>query len=468
MTTQSSLPARKRSRLGLFWRLMGAFLIVVLCMAVLFNWLARRATRDEFTVYTTAASQQQAAVLAQVLGNYYLNNNGSWENLDRALRTPRPGMMRGRPGMLMGPARVLVADTNGRIVADSQGELHNTLLGNDNLNSGAPITVDGDQVGTVLVTANDPAVVQNPNFLRQVNRTLLLAALLTSGVALLLGGMISWGITRPLRQLTAAVKAIAAGDLSQRVDIEPGNEIGDLAAAVNTMAAELERAEQLRRQMTADIAHELRTPIAVIQGNLEGLQDGVFPLTREALDPIEDKTALLARLVEDLRQLALAEAGKLPLDTAPTDLPALVQRTVEGFQPAAEAKRIRLEVETAVVPHVTADAQRIEQVLANLLSNALRHTPADGRITIRVVGEDSAARVTVSDSGPGIAAAELPYLFERFYRVDKGRGREKDGSGSGLGLAVARSIIVAHDGRIGVESAPGAGATFWFTLPAAA
>jgi len=270
-----------------------------------------------------------------------------------------------------------------------------------------------------------------------------------------------------MRELTDATRAIAAGDLTQRVTVDADDEIGDLARAFNQMAAGLERGEALRRQMTADIAHELRTPLSVIQGNVEALQDGVFPLTVEALEPIQAKTELLGRLVEDLRNLALAEAGQLPLDRQPTDLARLVEGAVAAFQPAAEAKGIALDLAAAPgLPLAEADPQRIEQVLVNLISNALRHTPAGGRVEIDLAPKPAGGlTVRITDTGPGIPPEALTNVFERFYRVDRGRGRG-EGGGTGLGLAVARSIVEAHGGVIRVENAPGRGASFWFTLPA--
>ncbi len=219
--------------------------------------------------------------------------------------------------------------------------------------------------------------------------------------------------------------------------------------------------------MTADIAHELRTPLSVIQGNVEALQDGIFPLTADSLKPIRAKTNLLTRLVEDLRQLSLAEAGQLPLDKTPTDLAALIQRALTDFQATAESKQISLQTNSSPdLPLVDVDPQRIEQVLVNLLSNALRHTPVGGKIDVKV-GMDGNGRVrlTIRDTGPGVFAEEAVNVFERFYRVDQGRAREDNGGGSGLGLAVVRSIIETHDGQIGVDSDPGQGAAFWFTLP---
>jgi two-component system OmpR family sensor kinase/two-component system sensor histidine kinase BaeS len=459
---------------------LAAFGAVVLAVGLLVVFLVGRATREEFHLYTTAVGQRQAERLAPLLADYYARQ-GTWDGVEDVLAFSAGGI-RGMHGMgggrgtmsgdmwqMMG-MQLLVANATGQIVADSAGELVGKQIDADSIAYGEPIWLGSEQIGTALVTTGAVASSLNDSFLKEVNQATLLAVLVAGTLALLLGGVITWGITRPIRRLTEAAEAIASGDLSQRVPTRADDEVGDLARAFNQMAAELQHAEDLRRQMTADIAHELRTPITVIQGNVEALQDGVFPLTPEALAPIQTKTALLARLVEDLRHLALAEAGQLPLDCHPTDLTTLVRRTVVGFGPAAEAKSVRLELAArgTELPLTTLDPQRIEQVLVNLLSNALRHTPAGGTVTIELGRQDSEQLlVRITDTGSGIPAQDLPNVFERFYRVDRGRGRGDDGGGSGLGLAVARSIIRAHGGTIGVSSPPGEGAIFWFTLPVA-
>jgi signal transduction histidine kinase len=455
---------------------MAAFIIVVLTVAVLATWLAGQATRQEFHGYTTMAGQMQAQRIAPYLADYY-RSAGSWDNVEFALTYTPSGMAMRRTEVGRRPAwdmwqmmdaQVLVADAQGRIVADTGGELTGRQLDEASLAVGAPIMVGDTRVGTVLVTTAGLSTAQDDQFLNQVNQAIILAVVVASLVALLLGAVITWGVTRPIRELTRATEAIATGDLSQRVTDSSGDEVGELATAFNLMASQLERAESLRRQLTADIAHELRTPLAVIQGNVEALQDGIFPLTVDALEPIQAKTALLARLVEDLRQLALAEAGQLPLDRQPTDLIDLTQRSVAGFQPVAEAKSIRLEVQgPAELALAMMDAQRIEQVLANLLSNALRFTPEGGAVQVKVSQPGPEwLKVRIRDTGPGIPPEALPNVFERFYRADQSRARDSGQEGTGLGLAVARSIVQAHGGAIGVESQPGHGTSVWFTLPA--
>jgi len=463
-------------RLGLFARLMLAFLIVIVAGGVVTIWLTRQATTAQFTIYTTTSSQHQAELLVPVLADFYAAQ-GSWSGVETLLTadsrdTMGGGMMRhgqgtGVLGMwsMMGN-RLLLVDENGRVLADTENEMVGQHLPTDVLQkNGAPILRGEQTIGTVLVTASLQSTAQNEGFIKRVNQAILLSLLAAGALALFFGGLIVWRVVRPLQQLTAAAQTIATSSLVQQVTVAPGDEIGDLALAFNQMTQRLARAETLRNQMTADIAHELRTPLTVIQGNVEALQDGVFPLTVAALEPILDKTLLLRRLVEDLRQLSLAETGQLSLNKQPTDLQALAAESTEAFQLAAAERAISLVIDSPDgLPTVTADRQRVQQVFMNLLANALRYTPDGGTVTIRLAPEASQVRVAVEDTGPGILPEDRTNVFERFYRVDQGRARAADGSGSGLGLAVVRSIVEAHGGQIGVESAPGQGAAFWFTL----
>jgi signal transduction histidine kinase len=291
-----------------------------------------------------------------------------------------------------------------------------------------------------------------------------LAALAAIGFGLLLARQISG----PIRDLTSAARRMAAGDLDQRVPVRSSDELGELAAAFNTMAETVARQEHLRRQMAADIAHELRNPLAIVQGNLEAMLDGVRPLSADTVAEAHQETRLLARLITDLRDLSLAEAGQLPLQRRPTDLNALARASVERFASRGGEREVRLTVEAADdLPPADVDPDRISQVLGNLLDNALRHTPPGGEVTVSL-GPDSrpgAVRATVSDTGPGVPAEDLPNVFERFYRADRARARS-DG-GSGIGLAVVKQLVEAHGGRVWVESPPDEGATFGFALPAA-
>lgn len=378
-----------------------------------------------------------------------------------------------RRGRELALDRVVVADAQGIIVADTSGQLLGQRHPSEHLAEGTPVMAGGQRVGTVLVGSMiDPVL--NPlaqDFLSSVNVATLVTAAAVGVVGLALGSLVFLQVTAPVRALTRAIGAVAAGDLSQRVRVQSQDEIGQLAAAFNTMAAELERAERLRRNMVADVAHELRTPLSLVRGHLEAMLDGVYELNRDNVATAYEETLVLTRLVDDLRELALAEAGRLQLELDDVDLADLVARVTDSFQTPAAEHQISLRTELPDDPlFVRGDEQRLRQVLINLLSNALRYTPAGGQVTVSARMQNSNGRpevqVSVSDTGSGISPEDLPNIFERFYRADKSRARTS--GGSGLGLSIARQIVQAHGGQITVASQPGQGATFTFTLPAEA
>ena len=280
------------------------------------------------------------------------------------------------------------------------------------------------------------------------------------------------GVATPLSDVMTAADAVAEGDLSARVPTSargPG-EFRRLARSFNRMVEELERADQQRRNLTADVAHELRTPLHIIQGNLEGILDQVYEPTPEHIDATLDETRALARLVDDLRTLSLAEAGQLPLVHELVDVSELLADVQTSFSGQAEAAGLDLYVETdqdGSTATVFADVGRLGQVLSNLVANALRHTATGGTITLRAETGKKAVRIAVSDTGEGIPAEDLPFIFDRFWRGDRSRSRLA-GAGSGLGLAIARQLVQAHGGRIRAESELGQGTTITVELPAAA
>jgi signal transduction histidine kinase len=263
----------------------------------------------------------------------------------------------------------------------------------------------------------------------------------------------------PVADLVAATERVEAGDYSTRLAEHGPREIRAVTRAFNAMNARLEESDEQRRRLLADLSHELRTPLSVIQGNLEGLIDGVYPADAAHLAPILEETHVLERLIEDLRTLALAEAGRLRLRLEPTDLATLLGDIVAAFAAQADAAGVELVVDTSGdLGHVEIDPARIREVIANLLTNALRHTPRDGRVEIvaRVAG--GGASVSVNDTGSGIAPEALPHIFDRFYRAG-------DSAGSGLGLPIARSLIAAHGGEMSASSQPGGGTSIVFTIP---
>ena len=305
-----------------------------------------------------------------------------------------------------------------------------------------------------------------PDFTRLMGGSLITAALVAGVSAIIFGVVMSRSLTRPLNNLAAAARDIGAHNLSRRVEEKGSSEMVAVARAFNEMAIDLEEAEQLRRSLLADVAHELRTPLSVLQGNLRAILDEVYPLEQAEMARLYEHTRLLSRLVNDLHELAQAEARQLPLDLEETSLSQLAATTAETFRPSAEAKGVRLITELpAELPAVRIDAARMTQVLQNLLANALRHTPAEGTITIRTEAVAAAVQLAIADTGDGIPPEHLPHIFDRFYRTDPARSRDR--GGAGLGLAIARAIIEAHGGQIAVasEGVPGKGSTFTIHLP---
>jgi two-component system OmpR family sensor kinase/two-component system sensor histidine kinase BaeS len=295
-------------------------------------------------------------------------------------------------------------------------------------------------------------------FAFRLRAVLVIAALVVGAMGTALGLVISRTIAAPLASLSHAAQDFAEQDWERRVPIRGTHEIADVARAFNAMADALERAEMLRRNLMADIAHELRTPLTVMQGNLRALLDGVYPLEMREIATLYDETRLLSRLVADLRELALAEAGQLPLNMQAVELTPILRRAVDQFEVVAEAQDAQIALTEKPLPQVQADPDRLGQVLHNLLANALRHTPG-GKVTLSAEQTADQVRIRVDDSGEGIAPTDLPFIFDRFYRAD-----DSQSSSSGLGLAIAKTWVEAMGGTIGVESSAGKGSSFWFML----
>ena len=466
--------------MGKLWvRLTLAFSLVTLIGVAAVALLANRQVSADFRSYVAQSQLQDSPLIAE-LRDYYATDRG-WDGVGNLLSdfaSARRGMLgRGGPS-------ILLVGADGRVVATSAGAQPGERLAQADLQAATPLVVDGQTVGAVLVRAGAGAAMSpaGQQFLARVNWALLQAGLLAGALGLLLGLLIARGLAAPLSRLASAARRIAQGRLDERVPLDGAAEGADAARAFNEMAASLEQAEQLRQRMIADIAHELRTPLTVIQGNLRALLDGVYPLEQSEIATIYDETLLLSRLVGDLRELAQAESGQLALEVRPVEVEPLVRGALAPFEAAAAERGVALRAELpGELPPVQADPGRVCQVLQNLVANALRYTPSGGRITLTaciddeqsttghqsqcVVSPPLAVVFQVSDTGQGIAAADLPHVFERFWRADRSRSRE--GGGSGLGLAIARQIVVAHGGEIGVSSAPGTGSQFWFRLPLA-
>ncbi|MBM3124871.1 MAG: HAMP domain-containing histidine kinase [Chloroflexi bacterium] len=287
-------------------------------------------------------------------------------------------------------------------------------------------------------------------------------------ISMVFSGLAFRRFGRPMSEVFTAIDSVTEGDLSVRVPERYPGRLGQLARRFNHMIGELERAEQQRRNLTADIAHELRTPLHIIQGNLEGILDGVYEPTAEKIKDTLDETKLLARLVGDLQTLSLAEAGQLPLHSTRFLLADLIQDLTSSFSSRAASLGIAFQTSLADPDQqITADYDRLNQVLSNLISNALRHTPSGGKVFIQTMSSESNAnsqiQITLRDTGSGIPPEDLPFLFDRFWTGDKSRSERVH---SGLGLAIAKQLILAHGGTITVDSEVGAGTSFAIELPA--
>ena len=301
-------------------------------------------------------------------------------------------------------------------------------------------------------------------FLTAVHRYLLWASLVALGLAFLLSYLLTRRVLRPLVQMSDASRQIAAGNFTARVEAIRGDEIGELGEAFNRMSDSLERLEQLRKSMVSDVAHELRTPLTNLRGYLEGLSDGVIPPDKATFEMLQQENLRLVNLVDDLGQLARADAARAFLDRRPVDLTDCIEEMLNLYRMNVDDKQIRLSTRFADdASTVPADRDKLLQAMRNLIDNCLKYTPQGGRVTITTARTAGGVRVDFVNDGPGIPPAELPYVFERFYRAEYSRSR--DAGGAGIGLAIVKQLIEAHGGRVGAESMPGE-TRIWFELPA--
>ncbi len=495
---------------------------MVFFMAIVFTTISMLSTRalvGHAELYVQQASGER---LNQLLSVYY-EGHGSWAGVqDYVLKiTEAPDQKFGRQPRE--PQRYLVFNLENRVIVDPDHKdlgkvLVESPMNNIIMKQWQEIKVGEQTVGHYWQDPRPIAVaskfVMSNNIAKTIGITIIQAMLiglvLTSLVALLLGLLLTRHITKPLNHLMDAVRKVGKGDLTSRVEVKGDGDIATLARDFNRMTEQLTRNEEVRRNMVADIAHELRTPLAVILGKLESIQEGVLPSTPETILPIQDETLRLIRLVRDLQQLSLAEAGKLPMALQAVDLRQIVERIIEQFAIEFEERGLKVEV-VGEVPNVIGDPDRLTQVFVNLIGNALLHTPPGGSLRVLLVevekpveedsideepkhrlldvfrrkgeqtpkteeanwrdnktfiglnSEDGWVQVTVVDSGEGIPEGDLEHIFDRFYRVDK--ARERENGGTGLGLAIAKEFIQAHGGSIQVQSKPSVGSCFRITLP---
>ena len=435
--------------------------VSVLIIAVTAIW----STRAEFIRFLT--DQTRTDITTRLAEHY--RTYGSWEKVELIFvynsNPQQPGME--SEAHARRPPFAL-ANVNGRIVMPNGPYRRGETLSNAALEVGMPITENGEVIGYLLpLRAPFEGQPREIEFIQRINQLLLYGALIGAIIALVLGILLSRTLTRPIRELTRATHAVSEGDLSQQVPVRSQDELGELAQAFNRMSSELSRSVNARKQMTADIAHELRTPLSLILGHAEAVHDGVLPPTRENFEIIREEAARLEHLVNDLRILSLADAGELSINPQTIEPERLLQEVASLYQYQTQRKNITLGLDIiSSLPAIEVDPGRMTQVLTNILDNALRHTPEGGKIILSAREVDDQIELAIHDSGPGLTKEDLGRIFDRFYRTDASRQRDGDvPGGSGLGLAIAKSIVQTHGGQLSAESEEGKGLRVIVTLP---
>jgi signal transduction histidine kinase len=464
----------------LSFRLIVSFALVIIVIIGTVFFFTYRTTRGEISRIEERLQAAQDRQVGIEMARYY-QFAGTWNGV-------QPEVMQLAK---LYDSRIIMTDNAGIVLADSDNKLTGTIytakesgrvvvtpLGRFERSLGiGPSSTDSGQTSTpIIATGTAGFLYITHGSLTDINRTslqityrtigrfFLWGGLLAIAIALMLTFFLSRRILSPVKALTGATREFAKGNFSHRVDVQDEGEMGELASSLNTMAENLERNESLRRNMVADIAHELRTPLSHLRGYLEAVSDGLVKLDDTTVTSLSEEASSLARLVDDLQELSLADAGELKMVFQPEDVSRLIMETVTVLQAKASVKNINIISDLpSRLPEVNIDGHRIKQVLYNLLDNAVTHTGTDGKITVTARQEGDYLNITVADTGEGIPAEDLPLIFERFYRVDKSRTRAT--GGTGLGLTIAKRLVEAHGGRIDVRSRPGQGTTFIFSLP---
>ncbi len=449
---------------SLWFRLLISFALVIAVTIGTIYLFVSRSIAGEIERYEELREQIHIIETQDRLADHY-HSQGSWEGVQAVA-----GNISAESGK-----RIILTNLAGTVIADSKKEVPvgqqyrpepaDKIAGNYFV----VFSEDGEEAITVtLYLGSEPLAgddAASPRTLGEaMSRFLIWGGLLAAGIALVLTFVLSRRMSSPIGALAATARRFGSGDLSQRVQLEERGEVRVLAQAFNAMAGDLEHAERLRRNLVADVAHELRTPLSNIQGYLEAIHDGVMEPDAAVIRSLNEEATLLSRLVDELQDLSLAEAGELKLVYQKEDVGDLIRQAVASLQPQATAKGVSLSLEMPeALPAVEVDWQRISQVMHNLLENAVAHTGKGGAVAVAASGLGDWVEISVSDTGEGIPAQDIPNIFERFYRVDRSRARAT--GGSGLGLTIAKRLVEAHGGHIVARSELGKGSRFSFTVP---
>jgi signal transduction histidine kinase len=442
---------------NLQFRLLLAFtLVVVVTIGATFLFIYQT-TQSAISQFEGRAEDMRVGRIEVELSQYYYQQ-GNWEGIQPFVE--QWGNIHGQ--------RIILTDNQGMVIADSEGDLLGESYQADSPGRVISPPWEEGAIGIFYITPEpSPGVglISLQILYLSIGRFFIWGGLVAVAIAVALAFILSRRTLAPVKALTVASERLGRGDFSQRVQIKDKGEMGELARTFNSMAGDLERAEKLRQNMVADIAHELRTPLSNIQGYMEALRDGVMKPDAKTIRSLYEEASLLSRLVDDLQELSLAEAGELKLACQSEDIGELIRQAAAAVEAQERTKELSLSVELPEkLPPVNIDSRRIGEVLRNLLENAVAHTGKGDTITVAARQLGKWVEVSVSDTGEGIPAKDLPNIFERFYRVDKSRTRAT--GGSGLGLTIARRLVEAHGGKIEVQSEPGKGSRFAFTVPA--
>lgn len=453
-------------RPGITAKLFLAIFLTCSLVMVTMNWGVRLSFERGFIDYIRHGNEQRVEMIADYLQQQY-DQHGSWDfvkNNDRAVsQMMRTFDQNDESSQHLPPlgwrTKFWVLDSSGRRVAGSESDIPADLLG-----SGRKMTVKGTFIGTVISTPAE-RLTRNAdiNFDQQQRRTSWIIMGFTTLLAAAVTWLLSRGMLAPVKRLVKGTHQLAAGDFSSRVEVGTQDELGKLAQDFNQLAMTLEKNEQMRRAFMADISHELRTPLAVLRGELEAMQDGVRKMSLDSLTSLQSEVSILTKLVDDLYQLSLSDAGALAYRKEDTDAVHLIQLAEAAFRERFHAKQLTISSNIGEKAPIFGDPHRLSQLFNNLLENSLRYTDSGGGLEIIATRRDRQLQVYFQDTAPGLNGEQLQRIFERFYRTEGSRNRAS--GGSGLGLAICQNIVEAHGGKISAENSPTGGVRITLLLP---
>lgn len=443
-----------------------SFLLIAIIVILAILIFVRLDNPRQIRAYMVGGGMAGVENLVKALEDYY-ETYQSWKNVSIFLEAEKQNPMAGHRGMMS--QRIRLADASGKLLFDSTGDRSVDFFEKEEIDRAIVLTrISGEKIGYLLPEGGvNLSELASAGLVERLNQAAIRAGLLAVLIALLIATVLSWQLTKPIQELTLAAQSFARGDLSKRVAANGSDELAVLTRSFNQMAESLQVSEQRRKAMTADIAHELRTPLAVQRAQLEALQDGISKPTKKNLSTLLEQNSHLTRLVDDLRILAMADAGELRLSIVNIELTSLIRKVVEKFSASIKDNQNTIDL----IPKkksglkIKADPDRVEQILTNLISNARNFSPKGGRITILMENSDGKAIIRIQDEGPGIPEQSLARIFDRFYRVESSRSRDR--GGSGLGLAIARQLAIAQKGNLQAANRKEGGAEFILTLPLA-